>query len=358
MLSTAAVGRALLFTSQRLASPKFSSYTLNTVYKISSPTFGISITENATKYLNLQPVRQFSKTNGNLARFGKSAPEKAVPVGVTAKHVGTMHGYGMLSLGLAGVTGIGTLCYYGLGMSNVEGALERSILWPEYVKDRIQATYSHLGGGMIISGAAAYATMNSPAAMRFFSHGSILFAFGSLAALIASSTIVHNIPYEPGLGIKQLAWAGHCSLLGMILAPLSFFGGPAIIRAATYTAGIVGGLSAIAVCAPSERFLVNTAPLSIGLGVVVASSFGSMFLPPTSRFGLGLYGISLYGGLLLFSGMLLFDTQKTIKRAELHPAYSMAPYDPINNSLSIYMDILNIFIRMVQIFGGGGQRRK
>lgn len=348
MLSTLVAGRAMFVSSIKASGTRYATHVLQTTKPV-----GHGMTGSANI---LQPVRLFSKTNNSMARFGTR--ERAVPIKTTLDQANSMHNYGMLTIGIAGATGIGALCYYGLGMSNVEGALERSVLWPQYVKDRIQSTYTHLGLGFGISTAAAYATFKSPALMRLVSGGSMLIAIGSFAALIGSSMVVQSIPYEPGFGVKQLAWASHCSLLGMILAPLSMFGGPALIRAATYTAGIVGGLSAIAVCAPSERFLVTTAPLSIGLGAVVASSIGSMFLPPTSRIGLGLYGISLYGGLLVFSGLLLYDTQKTIKKAELHPAYSMGPYDPINNSLHIYMDIVNIFIRMLQVFGGGGQRRK
>jgi len=346
MMSTLTAGRTLFITSIKANAPRYANYAIQT----SRPA-----KHGFTAASNSQPTRLFSKTNNQLARFGTR--ERAVPVNATVDQVGTMHGIGMLSLGAAGAFGIGALCYYGLGMSNVEGALERSVLWPQYVKDRIHSTYAHLGVGFGISAAAAYATFSSPSMMRVVASGSIPFAIGSIVALIGSSILVQSIPYEPGLGLKQLAWAGHCSMLGILLAPLTMFGGPAILRAATYTAGIVGGLSAIAVCAPSERFLVSSAPLSIGLGVLVASSIGSMFLPPTTRIGLGLYGITLYGGLILFSGLLVYDTQKTIKKAELHPAYSMAPYDPINNSLHIYMDIINIFIRMLQIFGGG-QRRK
>lgn len=345
MLSTFA-GRAVF--SIKVAAPKYA--TLAPQLTIPSG-HKVMIT---TSRLN-QPVRQFSKSNGTMARFGTR--ERAEPIKTTAERIGNMHDYGMLSLGAAGALGLGALCYYGLGMSNVEGALERSVLWPQYVRDRIHSTYAHLGVGFGISAAAAFATFRSPAAMRFFANGSLLSALGTMAALVGSSMVVQSIPYEHGFGTKQLAWVGHCSLLGMVLAPLSMVGGPAILRAATYTAGIVGGLSAIAVCAPSERFLVSTAPLSIGLGAVVASSIGSLFLSPASKIGLGLYGISLYGGLIVFSGLLLYDTQKTIKKAELHPAYSMAPYDPINNSLHIYMDIVNIFVRMLAIFGGQQRKR-
>ena len=55
-----------------------------------------------------------------------------------------------------------------------------------------------------------------------------------------------------------------------------------------------------------------------------------MFFPPTSRLGAGLYSISIYGGLVLFSLFLLYDTQKIIKMAETHPVYSERRYDPVN----------------------------
>ncbi len=57
---------------------------------------------------------------------------------------------------------------------------------------------------------------------------------------------------------------------------------------------------------------------------------GTMFLPPTTAVGAGLYSISLYGGLVLFGMFLLYDTQKIIRRAETHPTYSVVPYDPVN----------------------------
>lgn len=102
------------------------------------------------------------------------------------------------------------------------------------------------------------------------------------------------------------------------------------MRAAWYTAGVVGGLSTVAACAPSDRFLYMGGPLAIGLGVVFASSVGSMFLPPTTALGAGLYSMALYGGLLLFSGFLLYDTQRMVKKAEHHPQYAVQKYDPIN----------------------------
>ena len=176
--------------------------------------------------------------------------------------------------------------------------------------------------------------------------------------MIGSGMVARSIPYSPGFGSKQLAWAAHSAIMGAVIAPLCFIGGPIMLRAAWYTAGIVGGLSTIAVCAPSEKFLTIGGPLAMGLGIVFASSLAGMFLPATSALGAGLYSISLYGGLLLFSGFLLYDTQKIVKHAEVTPLYGGTQFDPINHSISIFMDTMNIFIRLVSILSGGGSRRK
>jgi growth hormone-inducible transmembrane protein len=196
--------------------------------------------------------------------------------------------------------------------------------------------------------------------------------------MIGSGMVARSIDYSPGLGTKQLAWMAHAAIIGAVVAPLCFVGGPIMIRAAWYTAGVVGGLSTIAVCAPSEKFLTMGGPLAMGLGVVFASSLAGMFLPPSTALGAGLYSISLYGGLLLFSGFLLYDTQLIVKRAENTPLAGGQQFDPINNAIrycglnhietfclsiyvsycSIYMDTLNIFIRIVSILAGNGNRRK
>ena len=52
--------------------------------------------------------------------------------------------------------------------------------------------------------------------------------------------------------------------------------GPLAARAALYTAGVVGGLTLTAACAPSEKFLYWSGPLSLGLGVVFVASIGRL----------------------------------------------------------------------------------
>ena len=76
-----------------------------------------------------------------------------------------------------------------------------------------------------------------------------------IVALVGAGMVTRSIEYKEGFGVKQVAFFGHNALMGAVIAPLSMLGGPIILRAAFMTAGIVGALSAIAVSAPSERFL-------------------------------------------------------------------------------------------------------
>jgi FtsH-binding integral membrane protein len=277
----------------------------------------------------------------------------SAPAGETAFNIGKGVAAG------AGVFGLGALCYYGLGLSSEAGIVERSYMWPQHVKDRIHTTYLYVGGSVAATAASAAAVLRSPTMMRLVTRNSWVALGASIAAMIGTGMVAHSLPYTPGFGTKQLAWLTHCGVMGALIAPLAFFGGTVLIRAAWYTAGIIGGLSTVAVCAPSEKFLNMAGPLAIGFGVVFAASIGSFFLPPTTALGAGLYSVALYGGLVLFSAFLLYDTQAIIKHAETYPAYGVQgrQFDPISSAMRIYIDTLNIFVRMVQILGGGGRRK-
>ena len=64
---------------------------------------------------------------------------------------------------------------------------------------------------------------------------------GIMAAMMGSGMLCQSIPYREGFGSKQMAWILHSAVIGAVIAPLTLLGGPLMLRAACYTAGIVGG---------------------------------------------------------------------------------------------------------------------
>ncbi|RUS76335.1 hypothetical protein EGW08_015897 [Elysia chlorotica] len=328
----------------------------------------IPVTAFVTGFVR-QPVLKAPTNTSMLSRVQLFASESRSGIGRHAKRKSfkeTMMepaGDGAFNIGRGFVAGgaaigIGALCFYGLGLSNSPGALERAVVWPPHVRQRIRDTYMYFGGSIAATALSAVACARSPAIMGFMMKNSLVSIGATFAAMIGTGMLCRSIPYREGFGAKQLSWLLHASVMGAVVAPLTLLGGPLLTRAACYTAGVVGGLSAVAMCAPSEKFLNMGGILGAGLGVVLVSSIGSAFLPPTSRLGAGLYAVSIYGGLVLFSLFLLYDTQRIIKMAETYPLYMERPFDPVNASISIYIDTLNIFIRIAMMMAGGGNKRK
>ncbi|KAI1278058.1 Growth hormone-inducible transmembrane protein [Halotydeus destructor] len=258
----------------------------------------------------------------------------------------------------ASAFGLAALAFYGAGFGSAESARDRSATWDQLVRDRISSTYQYFGGSLAVTAATAASVFRNPTLLNFAMRGSMTAMIVSMVAVLGTGMLCQSIQYKEGFGAKQMTWLLHTATIGFMIAPMAFVGGQIMLRAAMMTAGIAGGLSFVAASAPSERFLTWGAPLSIGLGAVFASSVAGMFLPPTTAMGATVHSIALYGGLVLFSAFLLYDTQKIIKRAETHPAYGVQPFDPINASIGIYLDVINIFVRLVTILSGGGNRKR
>lgn len=314
----------------------------------------------------LQPSNFTTRVQSFTSRTGRIGRRKMVQTGTQSQSLKEKlmapAGEGAFTWGrglVAGASalGIGALCFYGLGLSNEPGTIERSMLWPKEVKLRIRDTYMYFGATVGVTAMSAVAVSRNPRLMGMMMKNSWMAIGATFAAMIGTGMVCRSIPYKEGLGVKQLAWLTYGGVMGAVVAPLTLMGGPLLIRAAWYTAGVVGGLSLVAMSAPSDKFLTMGGPLAAGLGVVLVSSLGGMFFPPTTALGAGLYSISIYGGLVLFGAFLLYDTQKIVRMAETYPVYSARPYDPINASMGIYLDTLNIFIRLAIILSGGNRRK-
>jgi len=66
-----------------------------------------------------------------------------------------------------------------------------------------------------------------------------------------------------------------------------------------------------------------------------------------------------YGGVILFTVLTAYDTQRlrAIGMAtENNPA--LAARLSVNGALSLYLDFLNLFLFLLQIFGGGNRSRR
>ena len=125
---------------------------------------------------------------------------------------------------------------------------------------------------------------------------------------------------------------------------------PAILaRAGLYTVGMMGSIAFVGATAKQEKYLYLGGPLLAGVAVVALSGFAPLVLPATAtRTLMWSEKIWLYGGLAVFGGFTLYDIQKILHHARLAER-GIVRKDVVNESISLELDFINIFIRMVQI---------
>lgn len=85
--------------------------------------------------------------------------------------VATAFGIGRGAVAGGAALGLGALAFYGLGMSQGTSAWNNSMMWPQYVRDRIRSTYLYFGGSIGISALAAAAVFRTPALLNIVGRG-------------------------------------------------------------------------------------------------------------------------------------------------------------------------------------------
>lgn len=121
---------------------------------------------------------------------------------------------------------------------------------------------------------------------------------------------------------------------------------------------MMGSISFIGATAKQEKYLYIGGPLLAGAAIVAVSGLAPLVIPATAARTLAFTeNIWLYGGLAVFGGFTLYDVQKVLHHARLAER-GIIKKDPVNESISLELDFLNIFIRMVQILMMQQNRRK
>ena len=145
-------------------------------------------------------------------------------------------------------------------------------------------------------------------------------------------------------GVNLLALFGFTTLTGAIISPLmawAAMNNPASIwQAGALTVGIFGGLTAY-VFVTKRDFDFMRGMLMTGLIVVFLAALLNFFIAGSSALGFGVAAVSL----LLFSGFVLYDTSKIIRR------YPTNEY--VAGALDLYLDAFNIFLALLRILNAG-----
>lgn len=220
---------------------------------------------------------------------------------------------------------------------------------PLYERQYLNDTFLHTGLGVGIIGVSARAMFQSGMMYRMMATNPWVVMIGGLA--LSFGTMLGTRATSPDNYLQKYGlWTAFNATQGILLAPLLFMAPPALIaRAGLYTVAMMGSISFVGATAKQDKFLYLGGPLLAGVAIVAVSGFAPLVLPATAVRTLAFTeNLWLYGGLAVFGGFTLYDVQKVLYHARMAEQGLMRK-DAVNESISLELDFLNIFIRMVQI---------
>ncbi|KAL8825403.1 MAG: hypothetical protein Q9191_004435, partial [Dirinaria sp. TL-2023a] len=221
---------------------------------------------------------------------------------------------------------------------------------PPFERAYLNETFLHTGLGVGMIGVVAKALHSTGWSFRLMSMNPWLVMGGGLVASIGS--MMGCFATDPDNYVQKYAlWSVFNASQAALLSPLLFMQPAILARAGLYTVAMMGSIAFVGATAKQEKYLYLGGPLLAGVAIVAVSGFAPLVLPATAaRTLMWSERIWLYGGLAVFGGFTLYDVQKVLRNARL-AQNGVVKRDAVNESISLELDFLNIFIRMVQILG-------
>eukprot|EP01127_Copromyxa_protea_P001259 TRINITY_DN11299_c0_g1_i1.p1 TRINITY_DN11299_c0_g1~~TRINITY_DN11299_c0_g1_i1.p1 ORF type:complete len:321 (-),score=85.41 TRINITY_DN11299_c0_g1_i1:153-1091(-) len=168
-------------------------------------------------------------------------------------------------------------------------------------------------------------------------------------AMIGSFAGIIGLMFAQKPAVRTTLFIAITSLLGLSIGPtVAASSAGALMAASLGTAGIFGGFTLMALKAKRQAMLTMGGPLLGGLFCLILCSLGGWVLPmlgvTNPALLAALYNVNLYGGLAIFSLFISYDTQRMIE------SFKEGQRDHIAPALNMFLNLFNIFIRLLQIF--------
>lgn len=197
----------------------------------------------------------------------------------------------------------------------------------------VKETYKLFAASMMAGAVGAY--VGVPMAATIHAYFWPLFAL-EIGLLIG----LHFVKHKPGINLMVMFT--FVFMTGLMLAPLlartlGMSGGASIIGNAFAMTSVVFGAMSFYAIKTTKDFSGYGKPLMVALLVIIGFSILNIFI------GNPMLHVIISGAVvILFSILVIYDTQNIMKGA----------YEtPIDGAIALYLDFLNIFTALLQLFG-------
>lgn len=212
-------------------------------------------------------------------------------------------------------------------------------------RDYMHAVYAYMAGGLALTGFVAYFSVAEGIYQKLATTPLIwVVLFAPLAMVLFLSFRIQKM----SLPAARVAYWAFATLMGLSIAGIFLlYTGESIARVFFITAGTFGGMSVFGYT--TQRDLSKWGSfLMMGLFGVIIAAVVNLFLHSSQlQFLVSVIGV------IVFVGLTAYDTQRIKRMYVVADGPDVVGKKVVMGALMLYLDFVNLFLMLLQLFGGG-----
>jgi len=212
--------------------------------------------------------------------------------------------------------------------------------------------YAWMAAGLALTAVVAWGVSLNPHTVAMINGTGLVWVIiiAQLVLVFTISASVQRLSASVATGLFLL----YAGLMGLSLSVIFYIYASATIASAFAVAATMFGAASLYGTFTQRNLSEMGRILFMALIGLIVASVVNIFIASSA-----LQWLVNYGGVILFTVLTAYDTQRlrAIGMAtENNPA--LAARLSVNGALSLYLDFLNLFLFLLQIFGGGNRSRR
>jgi FtsH-binding integral membrane protein len=211
----------------------------------------------------------------------------------------------------------------------------------EEINSAMGRVYAHMSLAVLVSMLVSYWVGSTPELVQFFFTGVLkwIVIFAPLAAIFGISYVLGT---NPSKGVAQLCLHGFAALMGLSFAMIF-----AVFTMGSIVSAFMGAAILFAVMSGYGYFTKRSLEsmgqfMFIGLIAIVIASIVNIFIG-SSVMATVISALAI----IIFLGLTAYDTQRIREMISVDTSAAVE----ISGALSLYMNFINLFINLLQLFG-------
>jgi FtsH-binding integral membrane protein len=211
----------------------------------------------------------------------------------------------------------------------------------EQINSAMGRVYGHMSLAVIVSMLVSYWVGTTPELLQLFFTGITkwIVIFAPLVAIFGISAVLAN---NPSKGVAQLCLHGFAALMGLSFATIfAIFTMGSIVSAFMGAAVLFGTMSFYGYF--TKRSLDSVGRfMFVGLIAICIASIVNIFIGSTV-----MQMVISALAIIIFLGLTAYDTQQIREMVSVETSDAVE----VSGALTLYMDFINLFINLLQLFG-------